>query len=1259
VRLTRTLSSTLAVVLALSLPIETFAQHLAASHALTPTPPAASGAAAVQIIPSAASFSPALTGQTLTGALAAPSSNPELFINSSRDKFVNNFSKAQTSLDKPQALPLISPADSAKKDKPASPVTTPPATSIAPAKKSVGADDRALSPKSNTLSAHLDALFDNTGHFQELPKTAPAATKTALQPTAVKPLAAADAAYIKSLKAVLGDGVEVGASGLITPFKFHVGSEVVWARAAGLEGFLHRKLELERRYGKDALIGHWNDYFRYLNDLLRAAPWTADVRAKLAALRIAPDGIYDKNLALNSLLIDTVHDWQARLAKTDASSWDRQANIYMILARAFNQLRPGKNFFDSLDEQALARIKQETKANVLWLLDVFEIGEVKRWGSSGGSPYALKGYRFKPELGGEEGARRFIERAKKMGFRVGFDEIPNHTAIDSDQAEQHPQDFIHLLPPAQPQPGEDMELYTKNILNQVPQHIPGVFSPLYQLRPTMHYPGHEGKPFWILIHQPITDYGDAMWLDMLQRDYSRQSARDWEAAEMNRLFTTLGVSFARRDMAYYVVNAGYYSRWLYLLSKQKDGSSGWVRAELERFIEGFKARWAERKNSEFLAEMTDKVRAANPDAVFIDEAYGYSTDLSRAGSNGVYNKNDHDLRMGQVGLYDALVEAVFHGNVGRLKAALENVAFKIWQRGGAAAVNFSVTHDGGEGNPVDKFGKFFRAVVAMSMLFRPTLVYNGLELGVGQRRMLIGDLSQSQDLSKAIPFDVPALINWHSGDPVQQSFLHRIFAAGERNVELFQKGAMEVLDAVSATPLLAWSAAYTDPATHNQKALLVAANFSHQEAWTSFKMSARTSTEDLGAFRPRADRVYVFRDLANLDSQGQPRAYTHSGRSLLEQGLSVGLPSAGVHIFEVEETLPAIPRYAFMTPYGSTLYGSAMSASLLPKAPAQAPAAVAAKPGVEAKPQTSSWEKWTKWLINASLVPYFFLQIPQIIANFTNIFAGDFAKLAGLPWIGYSTGLLASFMLLSYFAGMKEKAPAFVQVMGIAMNLVVLGQLVFTGFMPMIAFAGVASLAGVGLVLNYLNVKGKLNPTLWTIWNSGTALMALAVIPPSIALSFGAVLAWAPATTAIVSWATGGVAFAAGLALLILDKMGKLSGKLKDVWSSMNAASATALYTINPLIGLTWLFLHPTSIAGISATTNVLNMLGSMFQLPRGLFLGQKLWIFGNLWAITVGSWVALAAMYWYGALGLALFGPITGVAAAYLAFVFWRNARR
>ena len=385
--------------------------------------------------------------------------------------------------------------------------------------------------------------------------------------------------------------------------------------------------------------------------------------------------------------------------------------------------------------------------------------------------------------------------------------------------------------------------------------------------------------------------------------------------------------------------------------------------------------------------------------------------------------------------------------------------------------------------------------------------------------------------------------------------------------------------------------------------------------------------KDFGTFKPREGHGYIFRDLANLDEKGQPLTYTHSGQALLEKGLPVGLAAAGIHIFEVEETAPS------------------------------APVAPQIKPQ-ESAPR-SAWDAWTDRLTKVSLLPYIFLQLPQVITNFSNIFAGDFAKLAGLPWIGYSTGLLASFMLLSYFTGMKEKAPALTQVVGITMNLIVLGQLAYVGFMPLIAFPIIALTAVGGLILNYLNTQGKANPTLWKLWERGTALMALAAIPPSIFLSFGAVLAWTPAVTAITSWTAGAVAFAAGLALVILDNKGKLPGRIKNLWTSLNAVSATALYTLNPLIGLTWIALHPASIPGISALTNVLNMLGSMFQFPRGLYLRKGLWIFGNLWAITVGSWVSLLAMTLYGSMNAALFAPISAIVAGYLAFIVWHNSRQ
>lgn len=694
---------------------------------------------------------------------------------------------------------------------------------------------------------------------------------------------------------------------------------------------------------------------------------------------------------------------------------------------------------------------------------------------------------------------------------------------------------------------------------------------------------------------------------------------------MRRLFTDIGADFARRDMAYYVTNAGYYDRWLYILNKEKDAASGWARAELERFIEGFKIRRAERNGSEFLAEMASAVRQEKPDAAFFDEIYAYETEVSRSGSSGTYNKNDHDVSLGQIGLYDALMEAAFHGNTERLKAALDNNFFRIWQKGGASAVNAIVTHDGGEGNAVDKFGVFYRAVVAMSMLLRPTLVYNGTELGVGQRQMLVGDISQSGDLAKAIPFDVLAVIGWNA-DPVLQDYMRRVLEVGERNFDLFQKGAGQVLDAASATPIVAWVAARAEPATGRQKALLVAANFSQQEAWASFKLGNGT-LKDFGDLRPRAGYDYIFRDIANLDEHGQPRVYTRSGKSLIDSGLTIGLQAAGVHIFEIEEVDPDAA-----TPAASNLIQQ------------------------EIQPR-STWDTWTKRLTQYSLVPYFFLQIPQVITNFSNIFAGEFSKLSVLPWIGYSTGLLASFMLLSYFNAMKEKPSAIVQIVGIVMNMIVLSQLAYVGFMPMAAFLIMAPLVAGGLVLNYFNTQGKANTTLWKFWERGTALMALVSIPPSIFGTFGTVLAWKPAVVATGSWAVGIAALTIGLALVGLDHFKKLPGRLRDLWTSLNAGTATALYTLNPLIGLSWIYLHPTDIPGISATTNILNMAGALLLLPRGLYLRKSLWIFGNVWAIVVGSWVALLAMTLYGALSALIFWPLTAAVAGSLAFMLRHNA--
>ncbi|MBI5202051.1 MAG: S8 family serine peptidase, partial [Elusimicrobia bacterium] len=675
------------------------------------------------------------------------------------------------------------------------------------------------------------------------------------------------------LRAVLGDGPSGWG-----PFHFRGG---MTAYKPGLEGFLHAKLGV----GREDSAAQLDQYFKYLDGLLEAPQW-AQERAELARLRdlrLRPDQLDER---LDAHLIEFVNRLRAELKANDPSQDARHEGIYMVLARAFQK---DKNVFDALDDAELDRIKVDSQADTLWLLDVFEIGKLKRWGVAGGSPYAIRGYKVKEEHGGDAAFKAFVARAHKKGLKVMVDYIPNHYSLDSYLFDAHPDAFIHMTPP---QPTEEerkdaakLEAYKKRILSESPRSREGL--PLYELL--------ESKTAgFVLVHHPFEGSyeGGYMWNDMAQIDYSQPSARAWQTAEASRLFSELGVDGIRRDMSYFVTAERFYPHWLGLLSFERDrlAVAPWAKEALKQIVAGLAARRDALKGAEFLAEMDRAIRETNPAAQIIDEAYDNLTALSRAGSGALYNKN---------GLYDAIVS----GDAGRIRATLREVAFAQWQRGSAGLVNFPANHDANEGNPVDKFGYKAEAVMANTLMFQPTLFYNGLELMTGRDSMLIRDGSSSEDdgrpssNQKMIPFDAKAWIDWSKGNPSRRAFLRRVVAAGKRNRDLFRDGVMESLEPTGgAGETTAWLAG------KGSRALLVAANWgsSRDTRWTDFKLDA-SGLSALGGFKPKADRMYVLRDYAQVAPDGGPVVLPARSGADLAHGLSIGLTGGGVQIFEIEE----------------------------------------------------------------------------------------------------------------------------------------------------------------------------------------------------------------------------------------------------------------------------------------------------------------------------------------------------------------------
>ncbi len=1019
-------------------------------------------------------------------------------------------------------------------------------------------------------------------------------------------------ASVSELKGVLSDGPEFPGQRL-SPFSFHLPSgQWASARDEGLEGFLYSKLELEKR--GEGNLEQLEDYFRYLDSLLSPMSWAASDLESLEKIHSSLAAPSEKNARLNEWLISVVSRYQAQLELLDPSLWAKQASIYLIFARAYNRLKPGKNFLDSFDEAELSRIKDQIKANALWLMDIFEIGEVHRWGTGGGSSYSIKGYRVKPELGGDEGLKNLIARAQKMGIKVGVDFIPNHVSLDSDFIKEFPEGVMHVVPP--------QDLTDEQIMAQVPLHNG---SPAFYLLHSDHYP-ENGKfvSKKVLVQYPITDYGGDMWTDLAQIDYSRPETRKWELDQTAKMFGPWSLNFVRRDMAYEILNARYFPRWLFILERERDASQGWMRDSLTQFIEDFKARWQKLNGEEFMAQMAQRARKENPSAALFDEAYTNFSDLSRAGSSAVYNKNTHDASRGQYGLYDAMVSASSGGSVDFLREALKNVSFRMWQRGGAGELNFIGTHDGGEGNPIDKFGRYFKAAALTALLFRPLLTYNGLEQGVGQAENLIGDISKSQDTQKAIPFDIPVLINWKNFNPENQKYLETLWSVGEKYKGALGK-ALEVLSPQNPTSIVAWSSGYSENGV--QKALIGAANFG-EKSGAFFNMDSPT-LEAFGAFKPRADRDYILRDVLHLQKDGTPVSYFRNGADMLKRGLYIGLDAGQTQLFEVEEVLPPAQR---------------------------------------------SWDFLTQRFVKISWGVFGLLQLPQLWANTVNLAAahpllqsaigligaapGHLAAISGIPFIGVLSGILADSILMSYFIGSKEYPPAVVQTIGVVMASLMLSQVALAGFVPLAIYFTALPLILAHLAINALKWSGHLpkkiaGVPIWSAWEKGLSLLGLFLLPAGVASMF------IHSSLGLFPFALGGAAALSGLGFMIAESRGKLSKKWQSHWSSFGAWLATLLFMFMPLAQIHSIFINAAGVHGLALPSFFMGAMGNLLMLPRAIMTQNRIWFVGSAWAVLVGGLGIFLSLSLHGLTGAwPYLGILSASALSFLYYALKRNQK-
>lgn len=116
-----------------------------------------------------------------------------------------------------------------------------------------------------------------------------------------------------------------------------------------------------------------------------------------------------------------------------SQDWIRDAVIYQIWERAYSE----KGDFNSITAD-LDRLKT-LGVDVLWLMPVHPIGQVKKKGTIG-SPYAVRDYYgVNPDYGTPADLKRLVAESHKRGLKVIIDVVVNHTAWDNKLITSNPE----------------------------------------------------------------------------------------------------------------------------------------------------------------------------------------------------------------------------------------------------------------------------------------------------------------------------------------------------------------------------------------------------------------------------------------------------------------------------------------------------------------------------------------------------------------------------------------------------------------------------------------------------------------------------------------------------------------------------------------------------------------------------------------------------------------------------------------------------
>ncbi|KAG8647954.1 maltose excess protein 1, chloroplastic isoform X1 [Manihot esculenta] len=295
------------------------------------------------------------------------------------------------------------------------------------------------------------------------------------------------------------------------------------------------------------------------------------------------------------------------------------------------------------------------------------------------------------------------------------------------------------------------------------------------------------------------------------------------------------------------------------------------------------------------------------------------------------------------------------------------------------------------------------------------------------------------------------------------------------------------------------------------------------------------------------------------------------------------------------------------------------------------------------------WDSWTAKFSGAANIPFLLLQMPQIILNAQNLMAGNKTALLAVPWLGMLTGLLGNLSLLSYFVKKKETEVIVVQTLGVISIFIVITQLAMAEAMPLPHFVATSVVVAIGLVFNFFNYLGKLDPGIWRFWEDFITVGGLSALPQVMWSTF---VPYLPS-----SILPGAIAFVVAIAAVIMARTGSLSEKGVKFVGGLSGWTATLLFMWMPVSQMWTNFLNPENIKGLSAFSMLLAMIGNGLMIPRAIFIRDLMWFTGSAWATLFYGYGNIVCMYCLKTISREFFLAATAGLVSWIGMTLWRDS--